>query len=173
MSEIREKKDMQIQALHETFGSNKSFYLLDFVKIPVAKSQALRKKLRENNCSLKVVKNRLALRALLEDLPKEIAGDFQGPTAIAFTDENPILLARLLKEFSTQHKTLKVKAGVVEGDYLHKDRFLEIAVLTSRLDLVAKLGYLMAYPLTQFLRSLRAPINTLGSMMSQLKEKKE
>jgi len=173
VSEIREKKERQVQELQEVFGSNSAFYLLDFVKISVAKSSVLRKQLRENDCSLKVVKNRLALRALLEEFPDEIADGFQGPTAIAFTDKNPIVLARLLKEFSVQHRTLKVKAGVVEGDYLHKDRFPEIAALTSRLDLVAKLGYLMAYPLTQFLRSLQAPINTFGSMMSQLKAKKE
>ena len=173
MNVNHEKKESQIQDLQGEFDRNNTFYLLDYVNISVSKSSELRRQLRENDCSLKVVKNRLALRALLEGFPEEIRESFQGPTAIAFTEKNPIILARLLKDFMTQSKILKVKAGIVEGDFLSQDRFQEIASLSSRNDLVAKLGYLIAYPLTQFLRSLQAPMNTLGSMMSQLKDKKE
>jgi large subunit ribosomal protein L10 len=169
----RETKENQIQDLKGRFDQSNTFYLLDYVNIPVGKSSELRRQLRENDCSLKVVKNRLALRALLEDFPEDIRESFQGPTAIAFTEENPIALARLLKDFIAQNKILKVKAGIVEGDFLAEDRFKEIASLTSRKDLVARLGYMMAYPLTQFLRSLKAPLNSLGSMMGQLKDKKE
>ena len=173
MSVNRESKENQVQDLKARFDQSNTFYLLDYVNIPVGKSSELRRQLRENDCSLRVVKNRLALRALLEDFPEDIRESFQGPTAIAFTEENPIGLARLLKDFIAQNKILKVKAGIVEGDFLAQDRFKEIASLTSRKDLVARLGYMMAYPLTQFLRSLKAPVTTLGSMMSQLKDKKE
>jgi len=173
VSVIREKKENQVRELRGAFDRNDTFYLLDYVNIPVSKSVELRNQLRDNDCSLKVVKNRLALRSLLEGFPEELKDSFQGPTAIAFTDKNPIVLARLLKDFSAQNKILKVKSGIVEGDYLPEERFQEIATLTSRLDLVAKLGYLIAYPLTQLLRSMQAPINTLGGMMSQLKDKKE
>lgn len=172
MSITREKKETQIQELQDSLGTDGTFYLLDYINISVSKSTELRKKLRENDCSLKVIKNRLALRALKEEFPEEIHSHFQGPTAIAYTDQNPIVLARLLKDFSAQHKILKVKGGVVEGDYLAAERFQEIANLSSRMDLVAKLGYLMAYPLTQFLRSLKAPVGTLGSMLGQLKDKR-
>jgi large subunit ribosomal protein L10 len=61
---------------------------------------------------------------------------------------------------------------MVEGKYLPEDRFAEIANLTSKDDLVAKLGFLMAFPLIQFLRTWQAPINSFGSMLSQLKSKK-
>ena len=173
MSITREKKETQIQELKDAIGRNGTFYLLDYINIPVSKSTELRRTLRENDCSLKVIKNRLALRALKDAFPEEINAHFQGPTAIAYTEQNPIVLARLLKDFSAQHRIVKVKGGVVEGDYMAEERFREIASLSSRLDLVAKLGYLMAYPLTQFLRSLKAPFGTLGSMMSQLKDKRD
>lgn len=173
MSITREKKETQIKELQDAVGRNGTFYLLDYINISVSKSTELRRKLRENDCSLKVIKNRLALRALKDEFPEEVKAHFQGPTAIAYTAQNPIALARLLKDFSTQHRILKVKGGMVEGDYLAEERFREIANLSSRLDLVAKLGYLMAYPLTQFLRSMKAPFGTMGSMMSQLKDKRE
>ena len=113
----------------------------------------LRSQLRENDCSLKVIKNRLALRALMDELPIELKQYFRGPTAIAFTDKNPIILARLLKDFIVQNKILKVKAGLVEGEFLSEEQFPEIANLTSRDDLLAKLAYMIVYPLTQLLKT--------------------
>ena len=172
MSVKREVKEKLVHEINNTFQQNDTFYLLDYVKIPVLKSMQLRRQLRENGCSLKVIKNRLALRALKDEFPEELNQHFQGPTAIAYTKENPVGLARLLKEFTAQNKILKVKAGVVEGKYLPENRFAEIANLTSRDDLVAKLGFLMAYPLIQFLRTWQAPVNSFGSMLSQLKSKK-
>jgi len=168
----REKKVKQIQDLAKVFEQNSTLYLIDYKKISVTKSIELRTQLRENDCSLKVIKNRLALRALTDELPLELKQHFQGPTAIAFTDENPIILARLLKDFIVQNKILKVKAGLVEGEFLSEGQFPEIANLTSRDDLLAKLGYLIVYPLTQLLKTWQAPFNSFGSMLSQLKSKK-
>lgn len=172
MSVNREKKEKLVQELSETLSLNWTFYLLDYVNIPVSKSVELRRQLRNNDCSLRVVKNRLALRALTENFPEGLKDFFQGPTAIAFTDENPIGLARLLKDFSLEHKILKVKAGIIEGEFLSEERFKEIANLTSRDDLLAKLGFFVAYPLVKLLRTWQAPFNSLGSMLSQLKLKK-
>jgi large subunit ribosomal protein L10 len=172
VSVIREKKENTVQELNNTFSHNSTFYLLDYVNIPVSKSMELRRQLRDNGCSLRVIKNRLALRALKEDFPGDLKDFFQGPTAIAYTDENPIILARLLRDFGLAHKILKVKAGIVEGEFLAEERFKEIAILTSRNDLLAKLGFFMAYPLSKLLRTWQAPFNSLGSMLSQLKSKK-
>lgn len=172
MSVNRAKKEAQVQELADTFDQNSTIYLLDYVRIPVSKSVELRNQLRENDCSLRVVKNRLALRALKADLPEELKDFFQGPTAIAYTEENPIVLARLLKDFIAQNRILKVKGGLVEGRFLDGERFKEISSLTSKKDLIGKLGFLMAYPLMQFLRTLQTPTQSLGSMLGQLKDKK-
>jgi len=172
VSEIRAKKEEQVQELTAVFDQNSTFYLLDYVKIPVSKSMELRQQLRENDCSLRVIKNRLALRALKEEFPEELKDFFQGPTAIAYTEDNPIVLAKLLKDFIAQNQILKVKGGLVEGGYLDGDRFKEISNLTSKKDLLGKLGFLMAYPLTQFLKTWQAPYQSMGSMLNQLKDKK-
>jgi len=67
---------------------------------------------------------------------------------------------------------LSVKCGLIEGQFLEEDRFADIAKLTSKDDLLAKLGYLMAYPLTTFLRTWQAPLNSVASMLDQIKSKK-
>lgn len=172
MSENRDYKEKLVKEMEEAFERNATFYLLDYVKIPVSKASELRRQLRENECSLRVVKNRLALRALPKEVPDEIQPIFSGPTAVAWTEKNPIVLARLLREFISQNRILKVKGAVVEGRYLAEERFAEIASLTSKDDLMAKMAFLLAYPLTQFLRTMRAPLSSVGSMMNQLKDKK-
>ncbi len=172
MSVIRQKKEDLVKELSDDFNSYESFYLLDFVNMSVSKSIELRRELRKNSYVFKVVKNRLALRALKEDFPEELKDQFTGPTALAFAPQDPVGLARLIKDFSNKHKLLQVKAGFVEGKYLPGEDFFIVADLSSREDLLAKLGFLMAYPLTQLLKTWQAPFSSLGSMLSQLKSKK-
>ncbi len=172
MNVNRAKKEQQVNDLHEFISQHDSFYLLDFVKMSVSLAVEFRKQMRENSYSYLVVKNRLALRALKGDFPEDLKSQFRGPTAIAFAQENPIGLARLIKDFSLQHKVLKVKCGIVEGQFLEEERFADIAKLTSKDDLLAKMGYLMAHPLMTFLRTMQAPLNSVGSMLDQLKSKK-
>ncbi len=167
----KENKERIVDELAEAFRDNTTFYLVDFKRMPVWQSVELRKTLRKNSFRLKVVKNRLALRALGESAPEGLKPYFEGPTALAFAPENPIGLARLLKEFSAQNKVLAVKGGVVEGQFLAGERFEELARLTSRNDLLARFGSLMATPLMTFLRTLGAPLNNLGGLLGQLKNK--
>ena len=172
MSVNRERKEEMVQEISENFAAYESFYLLDFMRMPVSQAVELRSEMRKNDYMFKVIKNRLALRALKDDFPEELQHHFQGPTAIAFSATDPVGLARLIKDFSAQHKTLTVKAGLVEGRYLPTEEFDMIATLSSREELVAKIGYLMAYPLMKLLRTLQAPYQSLGSVLSQLKSKK-
>jgi large subunit ribosomal protein L10 len=168
----RERKEAMVQEISDDFSAYESFYLLDFMRMSVSLAVEFRREMRKNDYIFKVVKNRIALRAMKDDFPEELQKHFQGPTAIAFSAEDPIGLARLIKNFSVQHKILTVKAGIVEGRYLPTEEFDMIATLSSREDLVAKIGYLMAYPLTKLLKTLQAPYQSLGSMLSQLKSKK-
>jgi len=168
----REEKEKFIQDLTNTFEKIDNFYLVDFKGITVSQSTELRRLMRENSYSFQVIKNRLALRALKEDFPESISGCFQGPTALVLAPQDPLGLARMLKDFSEQNKVLKVKGGMLEGQFVAPERFNEIAKLTSREDLLQKMAYLMAFPLLRLVRTWQAPLLSLGRVWSQLKEKK-
>ena len=172
MNVNREKKELLVKKMGEDFDKHDSYYLLDFMNMPVSLVTQFRRQLRDKEYSFCVVKNRLALRALKDDSPGELKTSFQGPTAIAYAEKDPVGLAKLIKEFSVQHKVLNVKGGMIEGHFLEREMFEDIAKLSSKEDLIAKLGYLMAYPLMKLLRTWQAPFNSLGSMLSQLKSNK-
>ncbi len=168
----RENKEKLVKELSDAFEKYDTFYLVDFIKMSVVQAVELRKLFRENSYSFRVVKNRLALRALREDFPEDLKKCFQGSTAVAFASQNPIGLARIIKDYSDRNKVLTVKAGMLEGQFVSPERFTEVATLTSREDLIAKFGYLMVFPLIKLLRTWQAPLNNLGRLLSQLKTKK-
>jgi large subunit ribosomal protein L10 len=138
----------------------------------VAQSVELRKIMRKNDFAYKVVKNRLVLRALGTSCPEALRPFFQKPTAIAFADKNPVQLAKILKEFSSQGKILAVKGGQIEGQVMPAARFDEVCRIVSREDLIGKIGYLMAHPLHRLLRTLQAPLGNLGILLGELKRTK-
>jgi large subunit ribosomal protein L10 len=168
----REAKINLVRELRENFDRQKTVYLLDYTKMTVSQAVELRKLLRKNSYSFKVVKNRLALRALKDDIPPELRDYLQKPTAIAFAVEEPVKLARLLKDFSVQNKVLTFKGGLLDGQLVPPERFEEVCRLASREELLGKIAYLVAYPLTQLLRTWQAPLTNIGRLLSQLKNKK-
>ena len=123
MSVNRETKENQIQDLKGRFDQSKTFYLLDYVNIPVGKSSELRRQLRENDCSLKVVKNRLALRALLEmDLKPKLIDDQKLAIWFAFWGEvkSRPTYRKICDEYDRYYDSVveKLCAGIIdEGGY--------------------------------------------------------
>jgi len=168
----QEAKSSIIKGLEEQFDRQKNAFLVDYTGMKVSQAIELRRLLRKNSFTLKVVKNRLALRALRQNFPLELRGYFEKPTAIAFAAAEPIKLARLLRDFSARNKVMAFKGGLIEGHLFPPERFDEVCRLTSREELLGKIGYLMAFPLMQFLRICQAPLSQLGRALSQFKEKK-
>lgn len=168
----RDTKAQAVKNMEENFGRQKTIYLMDYTGMKVAQAVALRKLLKKSSYDFKVVKNRLALRALKEDFPSELRSYFQKPTAVALAASEPVKLARMLKDFSTQNKVMAFKGGLFEGQLLPPERFDEVCRLASREELLGKIGALMASPLIRMLRTWQAPLTQMGRLLSQFKEKK-
>jgi large subunit ribosomal protein L10 len=158
--------------MEESFGRQKTIYLMDYTGMKVSQAVALRRLLKKASYDFKVVKNRLALRALKEDFPAELRSYFEKPTAVALAASEPVKLARMLKDFSAQNKVMAFKGGLFEGQLLPPERFDEVCRLASRQELLGKVGYLMAFPLMQLLKTWQAPLSQMGRLLSQFKEKK-
>ena len=168
----KEDKKPIVDSLERLFASSGTYYLVDYKRMTVAQAVELRKILRKNGYAYKVIKNRLALRALGEKCPEALRPYFQKPTAIAFAAKDPIPLARMLKDFSNQGKVLAVKSGQVEGRVLAAGQFDEVCRMTSREDLVGKIAFLMANPLHRLMRTLQAPLGNVGILLGELKRTK-
>lgn len=168
----KEEKQPIVDTLAGLFDTNQTFYLIDFKRMKVAQAVELRKTLRKNGFAYKVIKNRLALRALGDRCPESLRPVFQKPTAVAFADKDPVALAKILKDFSNQGKVLAVKGGQVEGQPIPAERFDEVLRLGSRQEQLTRFAFLMAAPLQRFLRTLQSPLGNLGILLGELNKKK-
>lgn len=167
-----EKQDV-VKELNETFKGNKSVLLINFTGVNVEDSTNLRRKISEMECGYRVIKNRLALRALKDTSLEELKEHFEGPTAIAYTGGDPVALARVLKTFIEDHPAMSFKAGIVEGQAVSASEMDNLAGLPSRPELLTKLLYLLNAPLTHLATALQSPLRDLASVLSQLGEKRE
>lgn len=173
MSTARQQKEENAQQLREELASAPHAILVDFQRLNVEGATNLRRKLREGDARLRVVKNSTALRAI-EDLPlAELRDVFVGQTAIAYTDGDVVTLAKTLREFAKEFDTPNFKAGIVDGEPISAEEFDTLAQLPPREALIAKALYLMNYPVTGLVTALNAILQGFVVVLDQIRDKRE
>lgn len=170
----REQKKTDLATLKEQLGSTGHALLVSFDGLSVEKDGQLRRALREAQLNYKVVKNTLG-RLAVEGTPLEPLKDhFVGMTAIAFSDSDPVGLAKVLSKFAKENKELTFKAGVVEGRAISVTEIDSLATLPSKEELVSKLMFLLNAPaqrlatvLNAVPRNLAVVVNEISKQMGQ------
>jgi len=155
------------------FKANTSVLLINFEGVNVLAQSELRREISKVDSGYQVIKNRLALLAV-EDTSLEVLREhFHGPTAIAYTGGDPVALAKVLKNFISDHPSVAFKAGVVEGKAFSASDVERLAKMASRPELLSKLVYLLNAPLVRLASALQSPLRGLASVLKQLAEKKQ
>lgn len=172
MAISRAKKEEMVARYEQGLGGSANAFLVGFDKITVAQVDDLRRRVREQGGHYAVVKNRLARRAIQGTAFEELGSHFNGPTAVAYSDD-PVGLAKALTEFAKEAPVLEFKGGLVEGQAVSGEQIKDIAALPSREDLVTKLVYLLQSPISRFARSLGAIPQQFVSVLAQIEDKKQ
>jgi large subunit ribosomal protein L10 len=168
----RAEKSEVVKELNKTFQDSLGVILVSFDGIDVPDITELRRKIRESDSSYRVIKNTLALRAAEGTPLDEIKGSFAGPTAIAYTFDDPVALAKTLKEFVKSNEGMTVKGGLVEGQLLSVKQVEDLANMPPRDELLSKLLFLLNAPLTRLATALQSPIRNLAVSLGQVAAKK-
>ncbi len=111
---------IMLEELRKDFSDMGSCVVVSFDKLDVAQDQKVRTNLREAGFRLRVVKNRLAMRAF-ESLNLEMSEAFTGKCGIVVApEEKAIAAARVLRDSISARKTkpLVVTGGVIEGQVI-------------------------------------------------------
>ena len=127
---ILEQKQKIIDEVKTRVEENNSIVLFDYRGMTDNDTKDLRIKLRENDSDYKVYKNTL-LKIALKDLNIDLDSYLEGPTAIAFSNDD-IAAIKVLSECSKNNSALVLKAGMVEGNVADKDKLDEFAKIPSR-----------------------------------------
>ncbi len=172
----KELKDEVITGLHEKFSRAQVAILTEFRGVDVAEMTELRKLLRGAKAELRVVKNRLAVRAA-EGTPLDVVKDlFRGPVAVTLGFDDPIVPAKVLCDFIAKERRrqrLIMTSAVVEGKFVEAEQLEVLANLPSRVQILSMVLSAMQGPVQGLVGVLAGPARGLVYMMSGLIEKKK
>lgn len=154
----REEKAREIAALSEKFGKAKAAFLVDFKGMTVEQVTNLRKKLHPVESEMKVVRNTLAIRALMDHPKSEpvLKDAFVGTNAIVFAYGDASASAKAVSDFAKDVEQMQVKSGVMDGSKLDANGIKALASLPSKEVLRAQLLGVLQAPMSKFLGTLNA-----------------
>ena len=159
MAKIELKKPV-VEEISAGIKDAQSVVLVDYRGLTVEQDTQLRKNLREAGVTYKVYKNTMMNFAFKGTQFEGLAPYLEGPSAMAYSNEDATAPARVLAEFAKKADKLQIKAGVVEGTVYDAAGMVQIASIPSREVLLGRL-----------LGSMQSPIANLARVLNQIAEK--
>jgi len=171
MAVSREKKETIIREFKEKLNQAKILLFTDFRGLTVKDTNAFRKELRKNGIDFQVIKKTLLKRAFDErDVPFD-PKRFEGQIAVVAGYGDEIEAPKLTYGFSRQNANLKIVGGMMGLKEISVEEIFSLAKLLSREVLLGKLVFLVASPMTQFVKVLGGNTRNLVSVLRALFEK--
>lgn len=160
-------KIQEVESLKARLIGVKTAVLTEYRGLTVQQLSDLRKQLRTVAAEYKVLKNRLARRALQGSPLDGLGPHLKGPTGLVISKQDPVALAKALQAFVKTNALLQIKLGYVEGQLLAPADIKALADLPSREALRAKLVGAIQGPLAQLVGLLTAPHRELVYVLRQ------
>ena len=162
----RNQKTDLVKTLRNTFEDAASVVVVHCIGLTVAESTDLRNKMRNENCSFKVTKNKITRLALRDTKYQHMDDMFSGPTAIG-SSKDPVMAAKVLVNFANENEKLVIIGGGLEDKSLSKDDVVALAKLPSLTDLRGKLVGLLQAPASKIARLTKEPASKVLRTITQ------
>ena len=165
----RPDKAAAVAELSERFSQSAGIVLTDYRGLTVKALKDLRRSLGDD-ATYAVSKNTLTTIAAREAGVDGIEDYLVGPTAIAFIDGDPVVVAKGLRDFARTNPLLVIKGGVLDGKFMGPDEVRKLADLESREVLLAKVAGGMQGILQQAISLVAAPLSQAARLLAALEQ---
>ena len=168
----RSQKTVVVDSFKESVSAAQAVVLTEFHGLTVAEAGSLRAMLRENGVQFKVIKNTLAKRAIEGTDLAVLSDSLTGPTAWAYSADDPVGPARVLMDFlkGPVKDHLHIKVGYLGGKELSAADVENLAALPSKDQLRAQLLSLFTANATKFVRVLAARPSEFLSLLNNRRD---
>lgn len=162
------QKKEELKALQSKLPDSQITVFTSFARsgekgLSVAQMTQLKRVLREAHSEYVVTKKTLVERAAKEMGTAEIdVYSMAGSLGLVVGKDEPYGIAKKLYEFAKKNSALQFFGAVVDGGFISKEQFIEMAKMPSKEVLIGRLLGMMKYPLTG-----------LAIVLSEISKKKE
>jgi large subunit ribosomal protein L10 len=169
----KEDKQKDLDALRKDLEKTGNLFVTGYEKMRVDQDFELRKTVRGAGGKYRVVKNNLAEKAS-EGIPAEqVLKGLRGMTSLAYTEGDPVALAKALTAYAKANPAFTFKAGMVEGRAIDIKAINDLATMPSKEEIFAKLLFLIQAPAQRLVTALSAVGRNLAVVVDQgVKENK-
>src|ERR1700733_9890001 len=171
MAVSRAKKTEQVEELSGELKKVSSVIVTTYNKLTVAQDYELRKALRSSGAKYRGVKNTLAARAPKGTKVEEVLKDLSGVTSIAYTEGDPVALAKALSKYAKDNPEFSFKSGIVEGRVISINQIQALATMPSKEEIYSKLLFLVNAPAQRLVTVMNAVGRDIAVVINQGVEK--
>lgn len=155
----KKAKETAIQNITDEIKNSSSLVLTDYRGMTVAQMTELRRKLSENDCTLKVLRNNFS-RIACENLGlTEIKDYFVGPVAVAFVSGEVNEAAKTIFDYIETAPSLSVKCALVDGEFFDAAKIEAYSKLPGRKQLLSMFMSTINATTSKFVRTLQAIVD--------------
>jgi len=173
MAGTKADKIEEVKRLNEDLAKVNNLIVGTFDKLTVMQDFALRQSVRAAGARYRVVKNTLVERAAKGTAVEEVLKNLEGVTSIAFTEGDPVALAKALAKYAKDHPEYSFKAAVVEGRVVTAKEIEALAAMPSKEAIYSKLLFLINAPAQRLVTVMNAVGRDLAVVVNQGVEKKK
>jgi len=141
----RSEKKEEVEKLKNDLAKVSTVILTTFQGITVAQDTQLRRAVQGTGGKYQVVKNTLAEQAGSGTSAEGLLKGLTGTNSISYSTD-PVSLAKVLTKVAKDVPAFKFKAGVVEGRVLSIAEIQQLALLSSKEELIGKIMFLLQAP---------------------------
>lgn len=160
----RAQKAESIETLKGVFAGAGAVVVAHNLGLTVAEMTDLRGRLREQGATFKVVKNRLALKALDGKGGDAVQALFKGPVGIAYAPD-AVTAAKVTSQFAKDNEKFVIVGGLMDEQVLDAKGVENLSKLPSLDELRAKIVGMLNTPATRVAGVLQAPAGQLARVI--------
>ncbi len=165
----RTTKETAVAELADVFANTGAVVLANYSGLTVAEMTKLRGKLREQGATLKVVRNRLAKLALKGQKGEGASDMFEGPIAIAYSDDFTAA-PKVAVEFAKSNDKFEIVGGFMDEEVFDAGGVDALSKMPSREELIATVVARLLGQAGEVVSRITAPGNTLAGQIETIGE---